>query len=125
MMIPEFANVAFATVLLCLNTMVIATLIAVFAGVIAFIVFAVCKFVYNLLGFCSNPDIKRTDLQIIEHRGFEAEQHKVRTEDGYILTVHRVVNPLIKKLGLELKPVILMHGMGGSSAGWILTGNQL
>lgn len=28
--------------------------------------------------------------EIAEANGFESEEHKVTTEDGYILTVHRV-----------------------------------
>lgn len=41
--------------------------------------------------------------------------HKIETEDGYILEVHRISNP-------GKQPVLLMHGMLDSSATWIMIG---
>lgn len=35
------------------------------------------------------------DTHIIASRGFVCETHKVVTPDGYILTMHRVVNPFM------------------------------
>ena len=35
-------------------------------------------------------DAKRSFYEICEENGFDYEEHKVTTEDGYILTVYRI-----------------------------------
>lgn len=55
--------------------------------------------------------------EIIESRGFAAEVHEVITKDGYILTLHRVVNPKLDKPGY---PVLLMHGTNGSAEHFLI-----
>ncbi|KAI1281863.1 Lysosomal acid lipase/cholesteryl ester hydrolase [Halotydeus destructor] len=65
-----------------------------------------------------DPDEDRDVPQIIESRGFIAESHYVTTKDGYILTVHRIVNP--NYLGDKLKPVILQHGLLTSSVDFVV-----
>ncbi|KAL1110242.1 hypothetical protein AAG570_008319 [Ranatra chinensis] len=57
--------------------------------------------------------------KIIKRYGYEAESHEVVTEDGYILTVHRIPSrtPETSKL-----PILLQHGLLDSSAGWIING---
>ncbi|KAI1282160.1 Lipase member M [Halotydeus destructor] len=65
-----------------------------------------------------DPDEDRNVPQIIESRGFIAESHYVTTEDGYILTVHRIVNPDFR--GQELKPVLMQHGLLASSVDFII-----
>jgi len=51
--------------------------------------------------------------EIIEDAGFRSEVHKVNTEDGYILTMHRV--------GAGVGPVVfLQHGLICSSVDWVL-----
>lgn len=69
-------------------------------------------------------DLQRSVPQIIESRGFLSETHQVTTHEGYLLTVHRIVNPLSHVTG---KPVMLMHGIFDTSATWILqnTGEHL
>lgn len=47
--------------------------------------------------------------------GYPSEVHKIITEDGYILEVHRIANP-------GKQPVILTHGLLASSADWIING---
>ncbi|KAI1289632.1 Lipase 3 [Halotydeus destructor] len=59
----------------------------------------------------------RTTPMIIESRGYICETHHVTTKDGYIIDMHRIVNPLLKFPG---KPVLLMHGFKGSSADWVI-----
>ena len=39
-----------------------------------------------------DPDAKLTIMQIIEENGFAYEEHIVVTEDGYELTVMRILN---------------------------------
>lgn len=41
----------------------------------------------------SDPDVDRTVPELIASRKFVCETHYVTTDDGYILTVHRIVNP--------------------------------
>lgn len=55
----------------------------------------------------------------IEKNGYHAETHEIVTEDGYILTLHR-----IPKLGLSASPpvVFVQHGISGSSDNWVLGG---
>lgn len=51
--------------------------------------------------------------EIIEAAGFRSEVHKVTTDDGYILTMHRV--------GEGVGPVVfLQHGLICSSVDWVL-----
>lgn len=57
-------------------------------------------------------------LQIIRKEGYPAEAHVVLTEDGYILTMHRIV-------GKSGSPTIfLQHGVLGCSMDWIVLGKQ-
>lgn len=63
--------------------------------------------------------------QLIALHGYAAESHTVVTEDGYILTLHRI--PHGKKANPKVasrKTVLLHHGLLGSSADWILTGPE-
>ena len=56
---------------------------------------------------------------MITDAGFHSEEHQVVTYDGYILTIHRILNP---DLGSPHgKPVVfLQHGLLSSSADWII-----
>ena len=68
-----------------------------------------------------DPDAKRNVVQIIESRGFKAEEHDVITKDGYILSVQRIINPLVApEHRAKLKPVILQHGLLSSSVDWVI-----
>ncbi|XP_020807377.1 lipase 1 [Drosophila serrata] len=53
--------------------------------------------------------------KLIAKYGYEAEVHHVTTEDGYILTLHR-----IRKEGAQ--PFLLQHGLVDSSAGFVVMG---
>ena len=67
-----------------------------------------------------DPDENRDAVQIIESRGFIAKSYYVTTDDGYVLTLHRIVNPLLINKTLKLKPVILQHGLIASSTDFII-----
>ena len=45
------------------------------------------------------------------------EEHQVATEDGYILTLHRI--PSRERTSRKLSPVFLGHCLVGSSAIWV------
>lgn len=53
--------------------------------------------------------------KLIEAYGYPSEVHNIKTEDGYILEVHRIAAP-------GKQPVLLVHGMLDSSATWIMLG---
>lgn len=46
------------------------------------------------------------------------ESHTVTTEDGYILTLHRIPGPS------KSVPVLLQHGLLGCSEQWLLAGTK-
>ncbi|XP_028036427.1 lipase 3-like [Bombyx mandarina] len=76
---------------------------------------------------CSDddPSILMTTPQLIALHGYSAESHTVVTDDGYILTVHRIPYP--KKITNRIIPrktVLLHHGLLGSSADWIIAGPE-
>ena len=53
-------------------------------------------------------------VQLIENRGYKAEVHHVTTEDGYIVELHRIPHA-------SGEPVLLQHGLLGSSADWLIS----
>lgn len=90
----------------------------------------------------ADPDLYRDVPELISSRGFVCERHEVTTTDGYVLTLHRIVNPVLKSLEsspkknktisvvrshLLDKPVILQHGLLSSSSDFIInsTGGDL
>ena len=56
--------------------------------------------------------------EFIRQDGYPSESHEIETEDGYLLTVHRIPG----KKGST--PVFLQHGLLESSADWILPGKN-
>ncbi|KAJ8664589.1 hypothetical protein QAD02_006251 [Eretmocerus hayati] len=56
--------------------------------------------------------------KIIRKEKLNAEEHHVETEDGYILTMHRIPG----KKGAP--PVFLQHGLIASSLDWVLGGSK-
>ncbi|KAJ8676400.1 hypothetical protein QAD02_012187 [Eretmocerus hayati] len=72
----------------------------------------------------SNPDIQLKTDELAKRYGYPFEEHKVITDDGYILGLHRIPfgrSNYRNQFGGR-PPVLLMHGLGGSSADWILMG---
>ncbi|KAK0080852.1 hypothetical protein PV325_013228 [Microctonus aethiopoides] len=95
----------------------------------------ICLFVYIFAGFNGNISIKIIDstkfddnyldnnadndlptLDMISRDGYPAEAHIVTTEDGYLLSLHRIPG------GLDSQAVFLQHGLLGSSADWVISG---
>lgn len=71
----------------------------------------------------NDPSIRMSTPQLIALHGYPAESHTIVTDDGYILTVHRI--PFPKRLSAKAIPrktVLLHHGLLGSSADWVITG---
>lgn len=66
-------------------------------------------------------DENRTVDEIVSSRGFKLESHAVQTPDGYILTLHRIINPFLSREERNQRnPILLMHGMGTHSLFWLL-----
>ncbi|XP_018568985.1 lipase 3-like [Anoplophora glabripennis] len=68
-----------------------------------------------------NPDDYLDVPQIIKRHGYRSESHICVTDDGYLLTLHRIPGKNGKQGD---QPVLLQHGLLGSSADWILNGNN-
>lgn len=69
-----------------------------------------------------NPDDYLDVPQIIRRHGYPSESHVCVTDDGYLLTLHRIPGKNNGKKGDQ--PVLLQHGLLGSSADWILNGDN-
>jgi lysosomal acid lipase/cholesteryl ester hydrolase len=67
--------------------------------------------------YLQDPDYNKSTLEIIISRGFAAEEHFVQTKDGYILGMHRIVNPLLPR---NSKPILLWHGIGTCSRDFVI-----
>lgn len=63
--------------------------------------------------------------QLIQSWGYQSEEHFVTTEDGYILTIHRIPGK-VKKDGRKV-PILMGHSLVGTSAIWTFgpTSNSL
>ncbi|XP_043267207.1 lipase 3-like [Venturia canescens] len=70
----------------------------------------------------NHPDVYLDALQLITKYGYTAELHHVRTEDGYLLSVHRITGGKRYPPGRGKPVVFLQHGILSSSAVWILMG---
>ena len=61
----------------------------------------------------SDPDEYINTTLLIRSKGYPAEEHTVVTQDGYILTVHRIPNP-------NKPAVFLQHGLLDASSTWVM-----
>jgi lysosomal acid lipase/cholesteryl ester hydrolase len=59
-------------------------------------------------------------LEFIANAGYDGEVHKVLTEDGYFLRVHRLSAK--SKSVVKRQPVFLMHGILATAADFLITG---
>ena len=71
-----------------------------------------------------DADSQRTVPEIIESRGFRSESYSVNTEDGYILALHRIINPFAKRHNIDTYPVLLAHGIGAHSGHWLINSDD-
>ena len=65
----------------------------------------------------ADPDLFVKTPQLIESRGFQCQEHFIQTSDGYIISLHRIVNPLVKTKG---RPLLFWHGVGASSREFLI-----
>lgn len=81
----------------------------------------VLKFIKNVN---CDADAQRTVPEMIESRGFKSETHKILTKDGYILIVHRIINPFVVKKGLDADPILLGHGLAAHAGHWLINSDD-
>jgi len=55
---------------------------------------------------------------MIRKAGYPVETHVTTTEDGYLLTLHRIPGDN------GSLPVLLQHGFSGTSAVWVILGKK-
>lgn len=67
-------------------------------------------------GFDHDPNDELDTLQMIRKEGYSAEAHVVATDDGYLLTMHRIPG------APGSQAIFLQHGVLGSSADWVILG---
>lgn len=60
-------------------------------------------------------------VKLITDAGYKGEVHRIQTEDGYLLKVHRVL-PNVSESGTLKEPVFLMHGILATAADFLITG---
>jgi pimeloyl-ACP methyl ester carboxylesterase len=67
------------------------------------------------------PQESMNAIQLIQYQGYPAEAHNVITRDGYILEVQRIPHGMHgpSAQSPHRPPVLLFHGLGGSSVNWI------
>lgn len=68
-----------------------------------------------------NGDASKTISEFVTEQGYEFEEHKVETKDGYILTVWRLYK---KNLLRKQPPVILQHGVLENGFSFFVQGPQ-
>ncbi|KAK7871599.1 hypothetical protein R5R35_001791 [Gryllus longicercus] len=73
--------------------------------------------------------MKQDSLEVMRRAGFAGEAHRVRTPDGYLLTVHRLpappaptAPPARRLAARKRRPVLLQHGLWSSACYWLLQG---
>nr|XP_026696310.1 lysosomal acid lipase/cholesteryl ester hydrolase isoform X1 [Ciona intestinalis] len=75
------------------------------------------------------PECKMTTPEMIRHAGYPCEEHTVETEDGYILTMHRIphgVSDIGRKgrgrFRQKRSVVFMQHGLLADSSCWVANG---
>ncbi|XP_065225618.1 lipase 1-like [Planococcus citri] len=58
-----------------------------------------------------------TTPELLTHWGYEVESHTIKTEDHYLLTIHRIPNRKSKYY-----PILVQHGILMASDSWVLRG---
>ncbi|XP_044588330.1 lipase 1-like [Cotesia glomerata] len=104
--------------MLCDNTLTYFGTVAQYCQVIRKMIILLHFTIFSTLLAFSKSDIFKswTVYQLLERDGYQAETHTVITEDGYILSVHRIP-------GRENStPVLLSHGLLMNSAIWLIPG---
>lgn len=74
---------------------------------------------------CFDPEVTLDTVQLIRRNGYPAETHTIQTEDGYLLSLHRIPRGKNNQgNNKKRQPVFLQHGLLASSADWIIPGPE-
>ncbi|XP_058794622.1 lipase 3-like [Phymastichus coffea] len=65
-----------------------------------------------------------TFVDLVRSTGYYAEEHDVTTDDGYILTVHRIPGSPKSPASLNKPTVLFIHGLLAASDVWVLRGPE-
>ena len=65
-----------------------------------------------------DPDCDLNLTQLIQTKGYPCEEHKVITNDGYILGIFRI--PHGRNSTISGRPVLLQHGLLDSATTWVM-----
>lgn len=69
----------------------------------------------------SDPDEFYPTLELIESKGYQAEQHQIVTDDGYILKIHRIPGQVDATASDKPRPVVLLqHGLLDVDSTWVI-----
>lgn len=71
----------------------------------------------------SRPLHPLSTVELLERAGYPVETWQVETADGHLLQLHRVPQP-VPPAGPAPPTVLLLHGMLGSSAEWLVAGSR-
>lgn len=66
----------------------------------------------------------QTFVDLVQSSGYIAEEHDVTTEDGYILSIHRIPGGPKSPITPGKPSVILIHGLFAASDIWVLRGPE-
>ncbi|XP_025198770.1 lipase 3-like isoform X2 [Melanaphis sacchari] len=64
-------------------------------------------------------------VEIIQNNGYDVEVHNVITADGYILELHRIPRSRNGQEPTRNHPILIHHGILGTSADWVLAGADM
>ncbi|KAG8040144.1 hypothetical protein G9C98_000714 [Cotesia typhae] len=80
-----------------------------------------------IIYYARNDKLVTKNPDLITKYGYPVEAHKVVTDDGYILEMHRIPFGRYEDKRSARFPrnsILLQHGLAGSSADWVLTGPE-
>ncbi|XP_033217072.1 lipase 3-like isoform X2 [Belonocnema kinseyi] len=69
-----------------------------------------------------HPDVNLDTPQLIRKYGYHPESHEVKTDDGYLLTLHRICGKSENPVCQDKPVVFLQHGILSSSSDWVVMG---
>lgn len=75
--------------------------------------------VFTAICAAGDPEETMTVPEIIEFWGYPAETYAAITDDGYVLTMHRIPHGKKKSSTLNRPVVFLQHGLLCSSSNWV------
>jgi len=81
-------------------------------------IFALSKFLYRILNIKRNSSLTITELITI--RGFVAEEHVIKTTDGYYLKIHRLYDARFSAKVRRDRTIAVFHGMAANSAHFVI-----